>query len=222
MIEFRDLMALAVNRKGGVKQVEAQLPAVKTPAQLRKPDDAFYFSALTRRIFRAGLTHTLVDAKWPVFEEAFFGFDPEKLVLMPDTMLEERMQDTRLIRHWGKMKAIRHNAQLVLDLRQEYGSVGDWLADWPADDTVGMWQLLKKRGKQLGGNSGAAFLRMVGRDTWYPTGDVVAALKGHNIIDKAPASQRDQRAAQAAFNQWQAESGRPQAHISKILAFTVG
>ena len=222
MIEFRDLMALAVNRKGGVKQVEAQLPAVKTPAQLRKPDDAFYFSALTRRIFRAGLTHTLVDAKWPVFEEVFFGFDPEKLVLMPDSMLEERMQDTRLIRHWGKMKAIRHNAQLVLDLRQEYGSVGDWLADWPADDTVGMWQLLKKRGKQLGGNSGAAFLRMVGRDTWYPTGDVVAALKGHNIIDKAPASQRDQRAAQAAFNQWQAESGRPQAHISKILAFTVG
>ena len=222
MIEFRDLMALAVNRKGGVKQVEAQLPAVKTPAQLRKPDDAFYFSALTRRIFRAGLTHTLVDAKWPVFEEVFFGFDPEKLVLMPGAMLEERMQDTRLIRHWGKMKAIRHNAQLVLDLRQEYGSVGDWLADWPADDTVGMWQLLKKRGKQLGGNSGAAFLRMVGRDTWYPTGDVVAALKGHNIIDKAPASQRDQRAAQAAFNRWQAESGRPQAHISKILAFTVG
>ncbi|MBL7249552.1 DNA-3-methyladenine glycosylase I [Alloalcanivorax sp. C16-2] len=222
MIEFRDLMALAVNRKGGVKQVEAQLPAVKTPAQLRQPDDAFYFSALTRRIFRAGLKHSLVDAKWPAFEEAFFGFDPDKLVLMPDTMLEQRMQDTRLIRHWGKMKAIRHNAQLILDLRQEYGSVGAWLADWPGDDTVGMWQLLKKRGKQLGGNSGAAFLRMVGRDTWYPTGDVVAALKSHNIIDKPPASQRDQRAAQAAFNQWQAESGRPQAHISKILAFTVG
>ena len=222
MIEFRDLMALAVNRKGGVKQVEAQLPAVKTPAQLRKPDDAFYFSAMTRRIFRAGLKHSLVDAKWPAFEEAFFGFDPEKLVLMPDTMLEQRMQDTRLIRHWGKMKAIRHNAQLILDLSQEYGSVGNWLAEWPGDDTVGMWQLLKKRGKQLGGNSGAAFLRMVGRDTWYPTGDVVAALKSHNIIDKAPVSQRDQRAAQAAFNQWQAESGRPQAHISKILAFTVG
>ena len=119
MIEFRDLMALAVNRKGGVKQVEAQLPAVKTPAQLRKPDDAFYFSAMTRRIFRAGLTHALVDARWPAFEEAFFGFDPEKLVLMPDTMLEDRMQDTRLIRHWGKMKAIRHNARLVLDLRRK-------------------------------------------------------------------------------------------------------
>lgn len=222
MIEFKELLTLAVNRKGGLKAVEAQLPAVKTPARLREPDDAFYFSALTRRVFRAGLKHSLVDAKWPVFEAAFFGFDPEKLVLMPDTMLEERMRDTRLIRHWGKMKAIRHNAQLVLDLAREYGSVGEWLAGWPADDTVGMWQLLKKRGKQLGGNSGAAFLRMVGRDTWYPTGDVIAVLKAHRIIDKPPTSQRDQRAAQEAFNQWQAESGRPQAHISKILAFTVG
>ncbi|WP_133493060.1 DNA-3-methyladenine glycosylase I [Alcanivorax sp. 24] len=222
MIKFEELMTLAVNRKGGLKAVEAALPEVKTPAQLRKPDDAFYFSAMTRRVFRAGLTHSLVDAKWPAFEQAFFGFDPEKLVLMPDTMLEERMQDTRLIRHWGKMKAIRHNAQLVLDLRKEYGGVGRWLAGWPEEDTVGMWQLLKKRGKQLGGNSGAAFLRMVGRDTWYPTNDVIAVLKSHRIIDKPPVSQRDQAAAQAAFNQWQKESGRPQAHISKILAFTVG
>ena len=222
MIEFKDLLALAVNRKGGLKPVEAQLPAVKTAAQLRRPDDAFYFSALTRRVFRAGLKHSLVDAKWPAFEEAFFGFDPDKLVLMPDSMLEERMQDTRLIRHWGKIKAIRHNAQLVLDLRREYGSMGRWLADWPAEDTVGMWILLKKRGKQLGGNSGAAFLRMVGRDTWYPTNDVISVLRAHRIIDKNLSSQRDQRAAQAAFNQWQSESGRPQAHISKVLALTVG
>ena len=173
-------------------------------------------------MFRAGLKHSLVDAKWPAFEEAFFGFDPDKLVLMPDSMLEERMQDTRLIRHWGKIKAIRHNAQLVLDLRREYGSMGRWLADWPAEDTVGMWILLKKRGKQLGGNSGAAFLRMVGRDTWYPTDDVISVLRAHRIINKNLSSQRDQRAAQAAFNQWQSESGRPQAHISKVLALTVG
>ena len=85
-----------------------------------------------------------------------------------------------------------------------------------------MWMLLKKRGKQLGGNSGAAFLRMVGRDTWYPTDDVISVLRAHRIIDKNLSSQRDQRAAQAAFNQWQSESGRPQAHISKVLALTVG
>jgi len=128
---FKDLLSLAVTRKGSLKAVKGQLPTVADAGLLRSRDDAFYLSALTRRIFRAGLKHSLVDNKWPAFEEAFFGFDPEKLVLMPDTMLDERMQDTRLIRHWGKMKAIRHNAQLVLDLAEEYGSVGNWLADWP-------------------------------------------------------------------------------------------
>lgn len=222
MTPFKDLLALAVNRKGSLNAVKAQLPEVADAGLLRSRDDAWYLSLMTRRVFRAGLKHSLVDAKWPAFEEAFFGFDPDKLVLMPDTMLDERMQDSRLIRHWGKMKAIRHNAQFVLDLAAEYGSVGEWLAGWPADDTVGMWMLLKKRGKQLGGNSGAAFLRMAGRDTWYPTDDVVAALKAQNIIDKPPVSQRDQRAAQQAFNNWQQESGWPQAHISKTLAFTIG
>ena len=124
MTPFKDLLALAVNRKGSLKAVKAELPGVADAGLLRNRDDAFYFSALTRRIFRAGLKHSLVDNKWPAFEDAFFGFDPEKLVLMPDSMLDERMQDTRLIRHWGKMKAIRHNAQLVLDLAEEYGSVG--------------------------------------------------------------------------------------------------
>lgn len=222
MTPFKDLLALAVNRKGSLNAVKAQLPEVADADLLRSRDDAWYLSLMTRRVFRAGLKHSLVDAKWPAFEEAFFGFDPDKLVLMPDTMLDERMQDSRLIRHWGKMKAIRHNAQFVLDLAAEYGSVGEWLAGWPADDTVGMWMLLKKRGKQLGGNSGAAFLRMAGRDTWYPTDDVIAALKAQNIIDKPPVSQRDQRAAQQAFNNWQQESGWPQAHISKTLAFTIG
>ncbi len=41
------------------------------------------------------------------------------------------------------------------------------------------------------------------------------------IIDKAPTSQRDQAAMQAAFNQWQAESGRPLCHLSAMLAYTV-
>lgn len=222
MKTFQELLTLAVNRKGGLAAVKGQMPTVLTASELSQRDNAFYLSAMTRRIFRAGLKHSLVDKKWPAFEAAFFGFDPEKLVLMPDSMLEERMQDTRLIRHWGKMKAIRPNAQLVLDLAQEHGSVGRWLADWPTDDIVGLWRQLQKRGKQLGGNSGPAFLRMVGKDTWYPTGDVVAALKAQNLIDKHPTSQRDRNTAQAAFNQWQQESGWPLAHISKTLAFTIG
>lgn len=74
MTPFKDLLALAVNRKGSLKAVKAELPGVADAGLLRSRDDAFYFSALTRRIFRAGLKHSLVDNKWPAFEDAFFRF----------------------------------------------------------------------------------------------------------------------------------------------------
>ncbi|MED5432102.1 MAG: DNA-3-methyladenine glycosylase I, partial [Pseudomonadota bacterium] len=63
MTPFKDLLALAVNRKGSLKTVKAQLPAVADVQTLMARDDAFYLSALTRRIFRAGLKHSLVDSK---------------------------------------------------------------------------------------------------------------------------------------------------------------
>ncbi|MDF1781199.1 MAG: DNA-3-methyladenine glycosylase I [Alcanivoracaceae bacterium] len=222
MLKFDEILETACLRKGGMAPIEATFPAVAGARKLSNRSDAWYMSAITRRIFRAGLKHSLVDARWPAFEEAFFGFDPEKLVLMPDAMLDERMQDARLIRHWGKMKAIRPNAQMVLDLSREHGGFGRFLAQWPVSDTVGLWRVLSKQGKQLGGNSAPMFLRMVERDSWVPTRDVVAALVGQGVIDKSAASQRDQKAAQQAFNQWQEESGRPQSHISRVLAFTVG
>ena len=184
------------------------------------PDDRI-FSLLTRRIFRAGLKHALVDAKWPAFEQAFYHFNPEAVQEMSDEMLESLMRNDQIVRHFGKIKATRENAMLMVDLAREYGSVARLIADWPEEDITGLWALLKKRGKQLGGNSGAYFLRMLGKDTWAPSEDVVAALKAQGIIDKMPSSQRDQAAAQAAFNQWREQSGRPLCQLSAMLAFTV-
>jgi 3-methyladenine DNA glycosylase Tag len=62
---------------------------------------------------------------------------------------------------------------------------------------------------------------MVGKDTFVPSYDVVAALNAQQIIDKVPTSLRDLATVQDAFNQWHAESGRPMCQISMMLAFTV-
>ena len=71
------------------------------------------------------------------------------------------------------------------------------------------------------GLSAPRFLRMVGKATFIPTDDMVAALKAQQIIDKAPTSQKDLALVQAAFNQWHAESGRPLCQLSVMLAHTV-
>ncbi len=221
MRDYQWLYEYCLNRFGSVEALDARLPQAKSPDELAAVTDDRYLSLISLRIFRAGLKHSLVDAKWPAFEEVFFGFDPEKVVLMGGERLENLMQDARLIRHLGKLKSVPRNAQFVLDIAREYGSFGKLLASWPSSDIVGLWKLLAKRGSQLGGMSAPRFLRMSGKDTFVLGDDVVAALKAQEIVDKAPTSQKDLALVQAAFNQWQEQSGRPLCQISMMLAFTV-
>ena len=221
MRDYAWLSSYCLNRFGGPAELEARLPQPRSAEALRALGDDRYLSLIALRVFRAGLKHSLVDAKWPAFEEAFFAFDPHKVVLMGAEHLERLMQDSRLIRHLGKLKSVPRNAQFVLDVRQEKGSFGALIADWPVTDIVGLWKYLAKHGNQLGGLSAPRFLRMVGKDTFIPTDDMVAALKAQQIIDKAPTSQKDLALVQAAFNQWHAQSGRPLCQLSVMLAHTV-
>ncbi|OHC25671.1 MAG: 3-methyladenine DNA glycosylase [Pseudomonadales bacterium RIFCSPLOWO2_12_59_9] len=221
MRDYKWLHEYCLNRFGSAAALEARLPQPRSDAELRALGDDRYLSTISLRIFRAGLKHSLVDAKWPVFEQLFFGFDPEKVVLMGAEHLETLMQDARIIRHLGKLKSVPRNAQFVLDVRRERGSFGALIADWPVTDIVGLWRYLARHGSQLGGLSAPRFLRMIGKDTFIPSDDMVAALKAQHIIDKAPTSLRDRAAVQAAFNQWHAQSGRPLCQLSVMLAYTV-
>ena len=221
MRDYQWMLEFGVNRFGSLAALEARLPTPASAVELMALSDDRYLSLIARRVFRAGLRHSVVDAKWPNFEEVFWGFDPEKVVLLSAEHIERLMQDTRIIRHLGKLKSVPRNAQMVLDVRQEYGSFGAFLAQWPEQDIVGLWRFLVKHGHQLGGLSAPSFLRMAGKDTFLPSRDVVAGLVAQDIITKQPTSQRDLAAVQEAFNIWQAQSGRPLCQLSMLLALTV-
>lgn len=221
MRDYKWLNEYCLNRFGSAAALEAILPQPRSADELRAISDDRYLSLISLRVFRAGLKHSLVDAKWPAFEEVFFGFDPEKVVLMGAERLENLMQDARIIRHLGKLKSVPRNAQFILDVQKEKGSFGVLIADWPVNDIVGLWKYLAKHGSQLGGLSAPRLLRMLGKDTFIPTDDMVAALKAQKIIDKAPTSLKELAAVQAAFNQWHEQSGRPLCQLSVMLAHTV-
>jgi len=95
-----------------------------------------------------------------------------------------------------------------------------WIAAWPSDDIVGLWLALKKGGAQLGGHSGARFLRVIGKDTFLLTDDVVSVLKAEGVVTKMPTAQRDLKVVQQVFNQWRTQSGWPLAHISRVVSMT--
>lgn len=218
---FETIYEEALFRQGSEAALKAKLPVPRTPDALRKQPDQEYFSLMSRRIFRAGLKHEMVDAKWPMFEEVFHHFDIERVRMMSDEELESLMQDQRIIRHWGKIRAVRANAEALYELLQDKKSIGCYLADWPANRIVELWEDLSTRFTQLGGNSGPYFLRMAGKDTFLLTDYVVRALIKWNAIRKKPGSKQALVTVQEIMNRWSEESGRPLCQVSMILAMSV-
>jgi 3-methyladenine DNA glycosylase Tag len=211
----------AAQARLGAATLAARLAQPRAPVELEALGDDRYLSQMSLRIFRAGLRHSLVDAKWPAFEEVFGGFEPRRIRAMPDEALEALLADRRLIRHWGKLKAVRDNAASMIAVAEEHGSFGGWIARWPTADIIGLWEALAKQFSQMGGNSGPTFLRMVGKDTFLLTHAVGAALKRWGAVEGPVKNRQDRVVTQSCFNAWAAETGRPLCQLSQILAASV-
>lgn len=219
---FEWIYRQAVRRFQSSADLEANLPIPLSRRALLARSDADYLSIMCRRVFRAGLQHKMVDAKWSAFEKACFGFNPRALAGLSDEGLEDILQAKGIIRHWGKLKSIRTNAVMVDDLALTHGSFARWLVDWPSDDVMGLCFELKRQGAHLGGHSAQRFLRMAGIDTFLLTDDTVAVLIGLGVVDRPPTSKTALREVQTAFNEWAKESGRPLCEISRTLSYLAG
>jgi 3-methyladenine DNA glycosylase Tag len=222
MEHFDLILARATQRKGGAAALAQLMPLVKTPAQLKKVADSDYLAAMSKKIFQSGFVWRVVENKWPGFEQVLWGFEPQKLALASDEQIEKMATDKRIIRNLIKVKAVRENAYFIQSLNKKQSSFAELIADWPVEEITQLWLYLKKHGSRLGGNTGPYFLRAIGKDTFLMTRDVVGYLVAHGIVDKAPTSQRDLKAVQAAFNQWHQQSGRSMAEISRIISCSTG
>ena len=137
---------------------------------------------------------------------------------MSDEDLEKLMGDKRIIRHYGKLRAVPANAAAMIEVSEAHGGFGAYLAQWPGEDVMGLWVDLAARFSQLGGNSGPYLLRVAGKDTFILTPHVIAGLIGAGVVDRKPGGKKDRARVQTAFNDWAAETGRPLCQLSMILA----
>lgn len=221
MRHFDDIHTEVITCLGDAGLAE-QLIVPASDRQLASLGDDRYLSLMSLRIFRAGLKHSMVDAKWPAFEEVFYQFDPVSVINMPDEHLEELASDARLIRHWGKLQAVRTNAAEIARISSENDGFGSYIANWPVDNIVALWAELQQQFSQLGGSSAANFLRMAGKDTFLFTQDVVSALIREGVCSGDPKSKKAKAQVQEAFNTWADQSQLPLCQISKILALSKG
>ncbi|RUZ77620.1 DNA-3-methyladenine glycosylase I [Mesorhizobium sp. M7A.F.Ca.US.006.01.1.1] len=223
MPDFAKIRARAAKRKCGEEELTSLLgPAPDNAAVADIPDDRI-LSVMAERVFAAGFVWRVIEQKWPGFEEAFLRFEPKRLLFQPDDFWHDLTADQRIVRNPQKIRSVRDNAALVERVSKEYGGFGQFLANWPADDQVGLMAWLGKHGSRLGGNTGQYFLRWLGWDAFVISGDMAAALRDAGLdIAESPTSKKDLDKIQRQINQWAAETHLPRRHISRILAMSIG
>ena len=222
MQHFDKIYQRAAKRKGGDAALEALIAGAKPTTDLSALKDSEVLAEMAACVFRSGFVWKIIAAKWPGFEEAFYNFDTVRCAMLSDEDLEALQRNTAIVRHGSKIASVRANAQYVLDVRADHGSLGRFLEQWPDDDFVGLWLHLKKFGSRLGGQTGRYCLRFLGYDAPIFSRDVVSALIQAGVVDKDPTSKKDLSAAQDAFLEWRTQSARSLTEISRVLALSTG
>ena len=222
MEKFAAIHDRACERRGGEKILETLLPAVRTPRALAGSRDDRWLAEMTRCVFQAGFVWRVVDNKWDNFEELFFGFPPERILMLSPDQLDRFAQDKRIIRNRQKVLTVQLNARYIVDVAKEHGNFGKFVSRWPQEDLIGLFGHLKKHGSRLGGMSGQRVLRNMGKDTFIVTPDVARCLRRAGLeLSENPSTQREMKLIQHVFNDWHQESGKPYSHLSRICALSV-
>ena len=124
-------------------------------------DDAGYFDKMSRSLFTAGLSWTMVEKKWPNFQKAFAAFSPEKVAKMTQKNVRSLMSNDGIVKNERKIRATIHNANEFLKLRKEFGSFRGYLDSMGKDESR-LQSDLQERFQHVGPSTARMFLWSVG------------------------------------------------------------
>lgn len=223
MRSFDEILDLAAHHHGTREQVLAKADNEHGVSDLASISDAEYLAEMTKAVFSAGFNWQVIRNKWPGFEAAFYGFEPNRVAFFHDEDLDRLLSDKAIVRNGQKITATIENARFVAQTAKENGSFGSFLERWPDDDQAGLLAHLGKHGSRLGGATAQYFLRFVGYDAWIASRDVCAALVREGVLDKPSATSKTAlKKIDAAITDLHNQSNQPRAVLSRILALSVG
>lgn len=125
-------------------------------------DDNELFERLVLEINQAGLSWLTILKKQNNFREAYNYFDIQTVANYSDKDIERLLNDTGIIRNKLKINAAIHNAKVIIELQNEFGSFKNWL-DTHHPKTKEEWvKIFKKTFKFTGGEIVNEFLMSTG------------------------------------------------------------
>ena len=90
-------------------------------------DERRLFEKICLEGFQAGLSWLTILNKRENFRSAFANFDAEQIARFDSSDRKRLMGDAGIVRHAGKIASTINNAQRVITLRQEFGSLGAYV-----------------------------------------------------------------------------------------------
>ncbi len=99
-------------------------------------NDHKLFEMLILEGFQAGLSWECVLNKQTAFEEAFDGFDLEKVCNYKEDKLLELQNNPTIIRNKRKIHAAVKNADVFKQIQKEYGSFSNYLWKWTDNQII--------------------------------------------------------------------------------------
>ncbi|MDX1709958.1 MAG: DNA-3-methyladenine glycosylase I [Rhodovibrionaceae bacterium] len=126
-------------------------------------DETVLFERLVLEINQAGLSWELMLKKRPAFQDAYDGFQVDRVASYGDAERQRLLSNPAIIRNRLKVDAAISNARLIQGLRGEYGSFAGWIETHHPLDRAGWVKLFRREGfRFVGGEIVGEFLMSIG------------------------------------------------------------
>jgi DNA-3-methyladenine glycosylase I len=144
-------------------------------------DDRVLFERLVLEINQAGLSWLTILMKRAAFNEAFAGFDIDRVAAFGAADRARLMSDARIIRNRLKIDAAIDNAQRLRAIRDSHGSFAGWLDAHHPLPKAHWVKLFKQTFRFTGGEIVGEFLMSLGylpgaHQSWCPAYQKILVL----------------------------------------------
>ncbi len=101
-----------------------------------KYNDDILFEMLVLESFQAGLSWITILKKREAFREAFDNFNIEKIINYDESKVSELLENEKIIRHEGKIRATINNAKVFKEIQKEEGSFSNYIWDFTDGEII--------------------------------------------------------------------------------------
>lgn len=108
-------------------------------------DDRTHFEFLILEGAQAGLSWSTILKRRGGYRKAFADFGPRKVAQFEEAKIQELLQDEGIIRNKLKVRSAVRNAQLFLEIQEEFGSFDKYIWEFVrGEPIINHWKSMKE------------------------------------------------------------------------------